>query len=72
MEKEKHFRAFRGMQRQKKHHDKMRIFFEFETKRKIKWQAYWRPIQSVVSLLHRIDGIVSIVTSYFSQTFIFT
>ena len=30
-------------------------FFEFETKRKIKWQAYWRPIQSVVALLHLID-----------------
>ena len=47
-------------------------FFEFETKRKIKWQAYWRPIQSVVALLHRIDGILPVVTGYFSQTFVVT
>ena len=47
-------------------------FFEFEMKRKIKWQADWCPIQSIVALLHRIDGILSVVMGYFSQTFIFT
>jgi len=54
-----------------KHHEKTRRFIEFEMKRKIKWQADWHPIQSVVDLLHRIDGIVSVVTGYSLIIFFF-
>ena len=73
MEKEKHVR-FRilGMQRRKKNITrKPGNLLNLKWNARLKWQADWHLIQSVVDLLHRIDGIVSVVTGYSLIIFFF-
>ena len=57
---------------EKKNHLITRKFCEFDLKRKIKKKVDWGQIYCVQDFLHRIDGILSVVTGYFSRKNIIT